>query len=96
MSNVTLSEYLTPYACSTLANAKFVEVGLPPIPPQMMYNYTSAKLRAGKKPLIQFDPAQGVLRVDFERWLAQYLIKKGVTVTVADPEQEEFDKSEAN
>jgi len=95
-NNVQLSELLTPYACAQLANAQLVAVGLPPIPPQMMYNYTSAKLRAGKKPLIAFDPAKGVERVAFEGWLARYLVKKGVTVTVADPEQAEFDESEAH
>ena len=71
---------LTPYAASVLANAALTEHGLPTIPPQMMYNYTSAKLRAGKKPLIAYTPETGVDRDDFARWLKSYLTKKGVTV----------------
>lgn len=70
------SSVLTPYGAATLANARLKEEGLPTIPPQMMYNYTTAKLRAGKKPLIAFDPETGVDRDAFGAWLERYVAKK--------------------
>jgi hypothetical protein len=87
----------TPYAASVLANAALKAAGLPPIPSQMMYNYTTAKLRAGKKPLIAYTPEAGVDRTDFDRWLKSYLTKKGAAqATVQDPEQYAFDTTEAH
>jgi hypothetical protein len=79
MSDSTTSN-LTPYGASVLANTRFKEEGINPIPPQMMYNYTTAKLRAGKNPLIKFSPETGVDRVDFERWLERYVAKKNASV----------------
>jgi len=71
----------TPYAAAKLVNVALTEAGLPNIPPQMMYNYTTAKVNVGKKPLIAFDAKKGVDRTDLERWLKSYIEKKTATVT---------------
>jgi len=77
MSDSTqLSTHITPYECAKLANQRLVAEGFATIPPQMMYNYTSAKVRAGKKALIEFDPELGVVRSAFEEWLERYVAKK--------------------
>lgn len=75
---------LTPYAAAKLANAALDEAGLKRIPPQMMYNYTTAKVNAGKKPLIKFSIEEGVDREDFDRWLKAYIAKKTNTTTAVE------------
>lgn len=76
------NDILTPYQAHNLVNAALEAAGLPDrIPPQMMYNYTTGKLRAGKKPLIAYTPEGGVDRAAFEAWLARYIAKKTATVT---------------
>jgi hypothetical protein len=96
-----LTGILTPYAAAKLVNNQLRELGLAVIPPQMMYNYTTSKLRAGKKPLIKFTAEEGVDRDDLQRWTAAYITKKQAkgsepVVEVADPEQAAFDAAEAN
>jgi hypothetical protein len=76
---------LTPYAAAKLANAEITAAGLKAIPPQMMYNYTTARLNAGKAPLIAFTPEDGVDREALATWTAAYIAKK--TGTVVDPAQ---------
>lgn len=67
---------LTPYAAAKVANVAIEEAGLKAIPPQMMYNYTTAKVNAGKKPLIKFSLEDGVDRDDLQRWVTNYIAKK--------------------
>jgi hypothetical protein len=69
---------LTPYGAANLVNVVLEEVGLPTLPPQMFYNYTTARLRAGRKPAIAYTPESGIDRDDLQRWLSAYLVKKGV------------------
>jgi hypothetical protein len=90
----------TPYAAAKVVNASLLEA-LPsakPIPPQMMYNYTVARVNAGKAPFIKWDEVNGVDREDLERWTAQYVAKRVAKEgkPVADPEQYAFDLAEAN
>jgi len=77
-NNNELSATLTPYECAKLANQRFSEEGLNPIPPQMMYNYTTAKVRAGKNPVggLVVTPEGKVTRESFTKWLESYVTKK--------------------
>ena len=78
MSNT--NTILTPYAAAKIVNAALEAADIKRIPPQMMYNYTTAKVNAGKKPLIKFTLEEGVDREDLERWVKSYIAKKTVTV----------------
>lgn len=80
MSENSQVTVLSPYGAAKLANARLLEEGIAPIPPQMMYNYTTAKLRAGKKPLIAYTVEGGVDRDAFAAWLDRYVAKKTATV----------------
>jgi hypothetical protein len=94
MSNTQL---LTPYAAAKLVNNALAEAGVSKkIPPQMMYNYTFARLDDGKTPLIKASREEGVDREDLDRWIKSYVAKKVQEATPADPEQAEFDASEAS
>lgn len=73
---------MTPYKAAKYVNSKLDEADLPNIPPQMMYNYTSARLNAGKKPLIKFDLERGVDQEDLEMWTEKYISKKKALVTI--------------
>jgi hypothetical protein len=46
-----------------------------------MYNYTTARVRAGKAPFIKFEAKTGVDRADLARWTKAYIEKKTATVT---------------
>lgn len=81
-TNENTSTTLTPYAATKLANVVIEEAGLKAIPPQMMYNYTTAKVNAGKKPLIKFSLEEGVDREDLERWVKSYVERKLAKVEV--------------
>jgi hypothetical protein len=81
---MTENAVLTPYAAAKLVNAQLAEAGLKAIPPQMMYNYTSARIAAGKAPFIKFDAKKGVDRVSLDEWTAKYIAKKLAALTVAD------------
>ena len=80
-----MSTTLTPYAAAKLTNAVLKDAGLPNIPPQMMYNYTTARLNKGKAPLIKCDAAGGIMFADLEAWLTKYMEKKGVKVEPTTP-----------
>lgn len=74
----TLMSY-TPYAAAKIVNGALEEAGLDKrIPPQMMYNYTSARLRAGKNPLIATDADGKITEEGLRTWLVKYLAKQGV------------------
>ena len=74
---------MTGYAAAKFVNAALKAAGLDKaIPPQMMYNYA-------RKGYITLTP-EGVTA-----WTAAYLAKQGVELAPADPEQAEFDRSEA-
>jgi len=88
----------TPYAAAKYVNTQLTEAGLEKrIPPQMMYNYTSARVAAGKSPFIEWNEVDGVDHTSLEEWTKKYVAKQLTNNTVvADPEQAEFDKAEAN
>ena len=73
----------SPYQAAKLINAVLAEANLPSIPPQMMYNYTTARIKAGKATLIGTVVVDGKVYVTeqgLNEWLAKYLAKKGVEV----------------
>lgn len=74
---------LTPYAAAKVVNAALKEAGLEKvIPPQMMYNYTKARLNKGKAPFIKYDEKKGVDPVDLKRWTEAYVAKQVAKATV--------------
>ena len=85
---------MTPYEAAKIVNAELKKRGIKMIPPQMMYNYTTAKLNAGKRPLIKFDLENGVDADDLQRWLKNYISKKLASVDVQLDDQAKFDMSE--
>ena len=73
----------SPYQAAKLINAVLAEANLPSFPPQMMYNYTTARIKAGKATLIGttiVDDKVFVTEEGLNEWLAKYLAKKGVEV----------------
>lgn len=67
---------LTAYGAAKLVNEALKERGVKKrIPPQMMYNYTHARVAEGKRPFIMYTKAKGVDRDDLNRWLGEYLDK---------------------
>jgi 2-keto-3-deoxy-6-phosphogluconate aldolase len=90
---------ITPYAAAKFVNAHLEEAGVSkPIPPQMMYNYTKARVTAGRKPAIAFTETGGVDPASLAEWTKAYVAKRVAKEVrpVADPEQAEFDASEAS
>lgn len=81
---------LTGYAASKIINEVLVAANLPQIPPQMVYNYTSARIRAGKSPFIECDADGHPTPEGVNKWLAKYISKKqGVTANENQPTLEE-------
>lgn len=97
MSNTTIK----PYTAAKRATEALKAVGIDyTVRTQMMYNYTTAKLRAGERTIIKCSE-EGIDVEDFERWLHQVYLpgqlkKRGMVVEVNDPDQLEFDLSENN
>jgi hypothetical protein len=78
---------LTAYKAAQAVNAALSEAGLDKtIPAQMMYNYTTARIRAGKAPYIPTVTVDGKVFIEvdgFTKWLAQYIKKQVALSTVA-------------
>jgi hypothetical protein len=81
MSNATA---ITAYAAAELTNKALEEAGVDKrIPAQMIYNYTTARVRKDKKPLIPTVEVDGKVRVEvkgFTKWLQEY-VQKNVPAT---------------
>ena len=80
-------QLFTPYAAARVVNAALAEAGVEKtLPPQMFYNYTTARIRAGKAPLIEAVEKDGKVMIAEEAlgaWLTKYLAKQGVEVEKA-------------
>jgi hypothetical protein len=96
---MTTTTTLTGYAAAKLVNAELEKVGITkPIPPQMMYNYTSQRLAAGKEPFIKYDPKKGIDPVDLDRWTKEYVagrVAKLVKGTTVETEEEALESVES-
>ena len=79
-ANSITAAAFTPYGAAKFVNQVLTEAGLPSIPPQMMYNYTTARLNKGKAPLIKCDASGAITLESLLEWLAKYLEKKGIQV----------------
>jgi hypothetical protein len=83
----TTTTTVTPYAAANIVNAALEEAELDVrIPPQMMYNYTSARLRKGKNPFIKTTLVDNKPQVDVEdlaRWTEAYVAKKLALTTTS-------------
>jgi hypothetical protein len=78
---------MTPYAAAKFVNAALKEAGLTKVvPPQMMYNYTTARVNAGKAPLIAFTLEGGVDEAALQTWTAKYVAKQVAATLPADEE----------
>ena len=76
--------FITAYEAAKRATAALKAAGVEgEVRPQMMYNYTTAKLRAGKKPLIASTLEDGVSVEAFDVWVATYVGKKVAALTQA-------------
>ena len=88
-TNTNPERFATPYQAAKFANQLLKEAGLKPIPPQMMYNYTTSRIAKGEEPLIEGRmSAEGKFEVDKEdlvRWTRRRIAKK--TTGNPDPEQ---------
>lgn len=73
---MTDKKVLSPYAAAKLVNVKLTKAGIKNIPPQMMYNYTTARLNANKEPLIKYTLEGGVDVKSLDEWTAKYIAKK--------------------
>jgi hypothetical protein len=71
---------VTPYGAAKLVNEHLAECNIDKqLPPQMFYNYTTARIRAGKSPLIACDES-GKIELDaLAAWLEKYVAKQTVT-----------------
>ena len=87
MSNKAAVAAVTPYAAAKLVNAALEAAHLSKrIPPQMMYNYTTARINKGKAPLIQTDEKGLVVVSALNEWIEKYVAKQvaaAVAVTAA-------------
>lgn len=68
---------MTPYKAAKYVNEELKKAGLDKrIPPQMMYNYTKARVNANKKPFIEFDEKNGVNEKSLVEWTKKYIAKQ--------------------
>jgi hypothetical protein len=81
---------MTPYKASKIVNALLQEAGVSKsLPPQMFYNYTTARINAGKEPLIACDD-EGITEAGLSAWYDKYLAKQVPAATSVDPDQLEL------
>ena len=72
---------MTAYKAAKIVNAALEAAEVEKVlPPQMFYNYTTARIRAEKAPLIACDEEGKITEDGLNEWLAKYLEKKGVQV----------------
>lgn len=74
---------MTPYAAAKVVNALLAEAGVDKVlPPQMFYNYTTARIRQDKAPFIPVDENNKITEDGLKAWAEKYLAKQ----VVATPE----------
>jgi hypothetical protein len=67
-ATATTTKVLTPYAVHKLVNAALAEQGLPPVKPQMIYNYV-------RNNLIPANHGR-ITQADAEKWVAKYVSRR--------------------
>ena len=82
-TDTTTTTTITPYQAAKMVNAALESANLSKrIPPQMMYNYTTARVNKGKAPFIQVDEKGLVLVSSLNEWIEKYVAKQVATVKV--------------
>lgn len=67
---------LTPYAACKIVNTLLEEAGVDKqLPPQMFYNYTTARINKGKAPFIEVDENNKITEEGLKTWAEKYLAK---------------------
>jgi hypothetical protein len=83
-AEVSSPTQLTPYAAAKVVNEVLNTEGIDKVvPPQMMYNYTTGRIRAGKKPLIETVEVDGkvFIKADaLQAWVVKYVAKQSASV----------------
>jgi len=84
MSNTTITS-VSPYKAAGIVNKLLLDAGVEKVlPPQMFYNYTTARVRAGKNSFIEVvEVSEGKYEITLEglnKWFEGYLAKQ-VTAT---------------
>jgi hypothetical protein len=78
---VTEKGLLTPYKAAKIVNEELTKLGLKNIPPQMMYNYTTARVNTGKKAIITYNEKTGEVDADaLKVWMVKYIEKRTAPV----------------
>jgi hypothetical protein len=76
----TAAPTFSPYAACKQVNAALLEDGITKIlPPQMFYNYTTARIRAGKTPMIPCDVQGRITAEGLADWYSKYSAKLTTT-----------------
>jgi len=72
-----MSEIMTPYKAAKFVNEELEKAGVDKkVPPQMLYNYTTARVNAGKAPLIAYTLETGVDKKSLVTWTKAYIAKQ--------------------
>ena len=71
-----MNKNVTPYGAAKIVNNELDKLGLKRIPPQMMYNYTTARVNAKKKPFINVDDKGMVVVDSLNEWMSKYIEKR--------------------
>ena len=72
----TTTQKVTPYGAAKLVNNALAEMGIDKkIPSQMMYNYTTARINAGKNPFIELTEDGFIVMESLEAWMTKYVAK---------------------
>lgn len=73
---------LTPYAACKVVNALLAEADVDKtLPPQMFYNYTTARIRQNKTPFIACDADNKITEEGLKVWAEKYIAKQVATVS---------------
>lgn len=68
-----MSENFSPYKAAKVVNEWLLEDGVEKVlPPQMFYNYTTARVNKGKDPLIKTDDGKTINETDLREWYTKY------------------------
>lgn len=83
MSDKTVTS-VTPYAASVIVNKLLADAGVDKVlPPQMFYNYTTARVRKGKTSFIELDSDNKITLSGLDAWFTKYLAKQTVATVDA-------------
>jgi hypothetical protein len=86
----TTPELVSVYGAAKVVNPILRELGVnqKDLPPQMFYNYTTARIRTGHNPAMETVQLENgdyrITREGLDAWLVKYIERKGHSVTPVD------------